>query len=229
MGEWKMIKRLLLSVTVILVVLVGIWVESPSASISVNFSEYVPLNVGNNWVFENEFSDVFVQSIFGTELVGTEMTYQFVNFFGGGGPAYFNVKYEGNNFKFVGVEGSEVAGLTPIVFDGIDFEFTDTEDRPNRMEFYVSAPVVTPAGSFSDVIENQWYIDHGEGFALTGILYYAVGVGMIVTDDYLSIPGGIYQSRYELQSFNVVPIPSALWLLGSGLIGIVGFSRKYKK
>jgi hypothetical protein len=27
----------------------------------------------------------------------------------------------------------------------------------------------------------------------------------------------------------LVPIPSALWLLGSGLIGIVGFSRKYKK
>jgi len=29
--------------------------------------------------------------------------------------------------------------------------------------------------------------------------------------------------------FEVVPIPSALWLLGSGLIGIVGIRRKFKR
>ena len=29
--------------------------------------------------------------------------------------------------------------------------------------------------------------------------------------------------------FNMVPIPGAVWLLGPGLIGIVGIRRKFKK
>jgi hypothetical protein len=31
------------------------------------------------------------------------------------------------------------------------------------------------------------------------------------------------------QQYTVVPIPGAVWLLGSGLIGLVGFRKKFKK
>jgi len=46
----------------------------------------------------------------------------------------------------------------------------------------------------------------------------------------MGTPGGEYYSDVALDYLRVssVPIPSALWLLGSGLIGIVGFRKKYK-
>jgi hypothetical protein len=38
-----------------------------------------------------------------------------------------------------------------------------------------------------------------------------------------------YTDNYGGMTLNVTPIPPSLWLLGSGLIGIVGIRRKFKK
>ena len=37
------------------------------------------------------------------------------------------------------------------------------------------------------------------------------------------------KGHYSLVQFQVVPIPGAVWLLGSGLIGLLGLRRKFKK
>ncbi len=42
-------------------------------------------------------------------------------------------------------------------------------------------------------------------------------------------PGSISTGSIIALELNPVPIPSAIWLLGSGLIGIVGFRRKFRK
>ena len=41
--------------------------------------------------------------------------------------------------------------------------------------------------------------------------------------------GGTDYAPYLSVTVSSIPIPGAVWLLGSGLIGIVGIRRKYKK
>ncbi len=40
---------------------------------------------------------------------------------------------------------------------------------------------------------------------------------------------GPREDLYDWYVFHAVPIPSTLWLLGSGLIGLIGFRRKFRK
>ncbi|MDM8525036.1 VPLPA-CTERM sorting domain-containing protein [Desulfococcaceae bacterium HSG8] len=39
--------------------------------------------------------------------------------------------------------------------------------------------------------------------------------------------GDLFSAELETGNVSVVPIPGAVWLLGSGLVGIVGFRRNY--
>lgn len=47
----------------------------------------------------------------------------------------------------------------------------------------------------------------------------------------ITVTGGSVEIQYPslILSTSAIPIPSAVWLLGSGLIGIVGIRRKFKK
>ncbi len=56
----------------------------------------------------------------------------------------------------------------------------------------------------------------------------------LVEDTQFNTTGGVYIQTADDGSFisfnsTVVPIPSAIWLLGSGLIGLVGFRKKFWK
>jgi len=58
------------------------------------------------------------------------------------------------------------------------------------------------------------------------------GSGPLFTSDHGATPftqGSANGSRDTIIVANVVPIPAAVWLLGSGLIGIVGLRRRFKK
>jgi len=48
--------------------------------------------------------------------------------------------------------------------------------------------------------------------------YYETNIPLLTDDEIVAISG-----------YSPVPIPGAIWLLGSGLIGLVGFRRKFKK
>ncbi|MFW5426864.1 MAG: VPLPA-CTERM sorting domain-containing protein, partial [Methylophagaceae bacterium] len=92
------------------------------------------------------------------------------------------------------------------------------------------------------VVERVWM----EGFhSNTGILWdgfvYAVGTGTTDTFRFASViwggPGalrsdgdneinGLLGLDNNFQVPNAVPIPAAIWLFGSGLVGLLGFSRK---
>jgi hypothetical protein len=48
--------------------------------------------------------------------------------------------------------------------------------------------------------------------------HYGTGIPLLTDDEIVAISG-----------YEPVPIPGAIWFLGSGLIGLVGFRRKFKK
>jgi choice-of-anchor C domain-containing protein len=54
-------------------------------------------------------------------------------------------------------------------------------------------------------------------------------VGTETTLTFSSLITGAYGPAIDNVRVNVVPIPAAIWLLGSGLIGMAGFRRKFRK
>ncbi len=119
---------------------------------------------------------------------------------------------------------------------------------PTRMylEYTVSAFM------YSDYLENPWkYWDlalpfgsnvssYGLHCVLTGTNLWLVNMWAEITPNpewealtfNLSVPGGAYLWLDDLHIATesiAVPIPSAVWLLGSGLIGLVGIRRKRNK
>lgn len=59
------------------------------------------------------------------------------------------------------------------------------------------------------------------------VFTYAPSIGR--TDPIAIASDGIYDLVGDAGLFNPVPIPAAVWLLGSGLIGMFGIRRKFKK
>jgi len=89
--------------------------------------------------------------------------------------------------------------------------------------------VVTAVGettnvSFRNTGDNVLF-DHTFGFNLDKLDDF-----YIVLKQFMGTPEGEYYSDVALDYLRVssVPIPSALWLLGSGIVGIVGIRRKFK-
>jgi hypothetical protein len=42
-------------------------------------------------------------------------------------------------------------------------------------------------------------------------------------------PFGDYNANFNLQGVSAVPVPAAVWLFGSSLLGLVGIARRKKK
>ena len=68
-----------------------------------------------------------------------------------------------------------------------------------------------------------------EDIVLNGSLStYAVTNMIGITDLEISFDGATYDAPYDLDNINmnVIPIPAAVWLFGSGLLGLAGWSRR---
>jgi hypothetical protein len=116
--------------------------------------------------------------------------------------------------------------------------FNDT-DNDNVIEL---SPIIPPASMSPEIVSFSgvsWF-----GFdldRLIGIPSWTVdGLTLVGTVDTWQfqrssdgVPGEIIGGQltgwYNYSAQVHVPIPGALWLLGSGLIGIVGIRRKFKK
>jgi hypothetical protein len=47
-----------------------------------------------------------------------------------------------------------------------------------------------------------------------------------VNNDFLTLPDHNIADLSNVRAFSVVPIPAAIWLFGSGLLGLIGIARR---
>ncbi len=88
-------------------------------------------------------------------------------------------------------------------------------------------------GSVSGISVNAWS-DVSGNFTIASITFQAVGNGStaLSLSDYLLNPwasgGGLINPDYAASSVTVsaVPVPAALWLFGSGLLGLAGVAKR---
>jgi len=71
-----------------------------------------------------------------------------------------------------------------------------------------------------------------EGYTVNGVWVDEIAIPYENIDSHLLVT---YQAEYGpitkdlIVSLSPVPVPSAVWLLGSGLIGFLGFRRKFRR
>lgn len=119
----------------------------------------------------------------------------------------------------------------------------DDPVNPSMYLFWDIPSITVQAGTYNDVLALVW-LDGNPIFgpnaantllgldslittaAVTDIDFFARGVGQVAFAGIKASTGLSDGDGYELVSTSVVPIPAAVWLLGSGLIGLIGVARR---
>ena len=89
----------------------------------------------------------------------------------------------------------------------------------------VQETVTVPVGTFSDTWKvTHTFNDGSQDYVFSH--WYAKGMGLVKREEE---DGNIWElTGYYGFTFTPVPVPAALWLFGSGLLGLIGFARKKK-
>ena len=78
------------------------------------------------------------------------------------------------------------------------------------------------AGLYSWTAKKEVVLDWTEGYTDVYMYSYDLMAGTYDTDSFIRI----YENGSAVLNPNAVPVPAAVWMLGSGLLGLVGIRRK---
>jgi hypothetical protein len=119
----------------------------------------------------------------------------------------------------------------------INFEITDYEIVPPFSDFFVQSKII-PEGVYAEGLLSPGSFQNGDLYLASFVMhctkpsidelwvwdYSSAGNNWILGDG--TVLDDLILPRPMVTLQQVVPIPGALWLLGSGLIGLVGIRRR---
>lgn len=245
------IEKLILSAAIVMTGSSGFVAEAAS------FADYVPLSLGSYWTYENaaNSADTYTESVFesfvfnghpavkygdvnGSYTIGFNNGYT-VNLYGevdSGGTLndYPDVSISTITDGMVYQTGLEKFNLIRI-WDNLDATQKSIYNiDPGLNNLILMANYDGDDGCCSSNYQNA-IVESNLGFSLpdyavSGLTWWQSGVGQIINLDIQAYNGAI-GDRYNLVNYYIapVPIPSALFLFGSALLGIMGISGKSGK
>lgn len=128
-------------------------------------------------------------------------------------------------------------GPTYTTISGLDFgnyylyaEPTDLGSNP-QLQVYLSNNLVNPIAAIFQLsgpsgVANTWTQTAGAGVITLG---WAAGTADLVGSGQSMVPSGAndFYLKAGVSNPYVVPLPGAVWLLGSGLVGLAGLRRRF--
>jgi len=193
-------------------------------------------NIGDTWDYENLDTTTFTLTL-STVASGPNAG----RFKRGNGTLGTVYDVSGNDLSLYELDSNPL--IPPLVIGeselGQVFTYNDDPVNPTMYLFWKVPSITIQAGTFNDVlawvfldanfsanVANTFLgLDPGITAGVTDINYYAQGIGelgLVGIDAGTGLSDG---TGYELVSTSVVPIPAAVWLFGSGFIGLIGLAR----
>jgi hypothetical protein len=104
-----------------------------------------------------------------------------------------------------------------------------TGEGENQLRFFDSSD--GDMGSYTDLVWDEFK----QEFADQEILYMSIGTGNPWAEGFEGLMDGVTLefedgsiAKYNFEA-NPVPVPAAVWLLGSGMVGLLGLRRRQRK
>jgi hypothetical protein len=234
-GGTLMKKRLAAIVVVLAIMCLTGWVGGPkeAAAAEINILPYyVAGEVGDSWTYsfiyidpaypiEPDFTVNFTQVTSG-DLAGKYRIGDFLDIIDSP-----HLQYRIGDWDASGINVYEQSGTVfspPVKIDAVQpldvmvDPFPDTDEHVHVLQKLGS---LTGAEFGLDPVAFPYQVTH--------VWWYAAGFGEIQNRDYEPSLEGKMLFEYQLKATSVVPLPAPLVMLGSGLLGLLGWRKRFPR
>jgi hypothetical protein len=230
--------------------------EAAAAEINI-LPYYVAGSVGDSWTYSFIFIDpaypstpdftVNLTQVTSGDLAGKYRIGDFLDIIDAPHIRWSFVDWDASGINIYATESTafsppvKIAAMQPL--DVMVNPVPDGDEHVHVFQKLASSLTVL-AGTFEDVLvditltklfgpssaNDEFDLDHAAvPYQVTHVVWYAAGIGEIQNRDYEPSEEGPMLFEYQLQATSVVPVPAPLVMLGSGLLGMLAFRKRFSR